>query len=147
MHTFELPKLPKEDDGTVKWRWGRFLTAETKEELDMLKERYEELKHPVAKLLHLSADEEARREYERREKIIRDHESGLYFARNEGIAEGKAKGKAEGIAKGKAEGIAEGKAEGKAEIARAMLHDGMQVSLIARFTGLAPEEIELLKTH
>jgi predicted transposase/invertase (TIGR01784 family) len=99
------------------------ILSSKKDEFDMLRERYEELDHHVAKLIHLSADEEARREYERREKIIRDYESGLYLAKTKGIE------------------------EGKTEVAQAMLQYGMQVSLVARLTGLAQEEIELLKTH
>lgn len=68
----------------------------------------------------------------------------------EGLAEGKAQGiaegKAQGIAEGKAQGLAEGKAQGKAEnnlkIARQMKADGMPTNIIAKYTGLSPEEIE-----
>ena len=43
--------------------------------------------------------------------------------------------------RGLAEGLAEGKAEGKAEIARAMLDDHVEISVIVKFTGMTEEEI------
>ena len=47
--------------------------------------------------------------------------------------------------KGKAEGRAEGRAEAKAEYARAMLADGVDTSLIVKYTGLSLEEIAALQ--
>ena len=47
--------------------------------------------------------------------------------------------------KGLAEGRAEGLAEGKAEAARAMLADGINPVLVAKYTGLSAEEIKALK--
>ena len=58
------------------------------------------------------------------------------FAREQGFAEGEAKGKAEGIA--------EGKADEKADIAKAMLADNVNPSVIAKYTGLSEEEIQKL---
>ncbi len=55
---------------------------------------------------------------------------------------------AEGMAKGRAEGVAEGKAEGAAEksreVARNMKADGLEPSLIAKYSGLSLEEINEL---
>ena len=45
----------------------------------------------------------------------------------------------------RAEGKAEGRAEGRADIARAMKMDGVDLSVIAKYTGLSPEEIDQLK--
>jgi predicted transposase/invertase (TIGR01784 family) len=39
VHVLELPKLPKEDDGSDLWTWMKFLTSETKEELRMIAEK------------------------------------------------------------------------------------------------------------
>ena len=46
--------------------------------------------------------------------------------------------------KGREEGRAEGRAEGLQQAARAMVADGMDPKLVARYTGLKPEEIETL---
>ena len=45
---------------------------------------------------------------------------------------------------GRAEGLAEGEAKGKAEIAQAMLAEGMEPALIIKFTGLSAEEVDSL---
>jgi predicted transposase/invertase (TIGR01784 family) len=109
----------------------------------MLQQQYPELREPILVLKELSADELMREEQLAYEKANRDELARIHFE----TEKAKAEGIAEGEAKGKAEGIAEGEAKGKAEVARIMLQDGMQISLIAKFTGLAPEEIELLKAH
>jgi hypothetical protein len=54
------------------------------------------------------------------------------------------KGRNEGIKEGMNEGKKEGIKEAKLENARRMLDDGMDIELIARYTGLSPEEIENL---
>lgn len=46
---------------------------------------------------------------------------------------------------GREKGVKEGEEKGKNEIARKMLEDGMDVKLIARYTGLSVKEIESLK--
>ena len=51
---------------------------------------------------------------------------------------------AEGEAKGKAEGLAEGELKGKIEIAKAMLNSGMPSAMIAQYTGLTIDQIELV---
>ncbi|MDE5849339.1 MAG: hypothetical protein K2H38_04290 [Muribaculaceae bacterium] len=64
------------------------------------------------------------------------------------ISEGHAKGREEGRAEGRAEGIEEGRAKGehnaKKEIARKMLQEGLDISLIVALTGLSISEIESL---
>ena len=57
-----------------------------------------------------------------------------------GYKDGFRDGEAEGIEKGIEKGIA----QGKVEIAKAMLSDGMSVALVARYSGLTPEEVEAL---
>ena len=51
----------------------------------------------------------------------------------------------EGILEGKAEGRLEGELEEKLKVARLMLHDQMDISLITKFTGLSESEILKLK--
>ena len=42
------------------------------------------------------------------------------------------------------QGVEQGAAQSKAEIARAMLSDGMDIALVAKYSGLSPEEIAAL---
>ena len=46
--------------------------------------------------------------------------------------------------KGIEQGIAQGAAQSKAEIAKAMLADGMDIALVVKYSGLSPEEIKSL---
>jgi predicted transposase/invertase (TIGR01784 family) len=72
----------------------------------------------------------------------------MVTARGEGYIEGLDKGWAEGEAKGRAEGEAKGRAEGeakgRADAARKMKADRLPFDTIAKYTGLAVEEIEAL---
>ena len=60
------------------------------------------------------------------------------------IAE-KAYARAEGLAEGRAAGLEEGRAEGAREAAletaRRMRADGLQVEVVAKYTGLSPEDL------
>lgn len=56
-------------------------------------------------LIHLSADEKKRLEYEVREKALRDYNSQMLSAEQ--------RGKQEGLALGRTQGFTEGKAEGR----------------------------------
>jgi len=91
---------------------------------------------------------EERREYQESVKDYWDYYSTMKTAHKkgkaEGLAEGEAKGRAEGLAEGEAKGRAEGRAEEKKENARKMKADGMDINLIAKYTGLAVEEIKEL---
>ena len=60
----------------------------------------------------------------------------------DGFRAGEAKGEVKGLKKGREEG----KAQVKAEIAKAMLADGVDLDLIAKYSGLTLEQIEALKT-
>ena len=52
--------------------------------------------------------------------------------------------KDKGIEQGIEQGIAQGAAQSKAEIAKAMLADGMDIALVVKYSGLSPEEIKSL---
>ncbi len=62
------------------------------------------------------------------------------YARDEGRAEGLAEGKAEG----KAEGLAEGEAKAKLAMAKLLLEQRIDISIITKTTGLLEEEIREL---
>ena len=63
-------------------------------------------------------------------------EGGFEYGFEQGIAQG--------VAQGVAQGIAQGVAQSKAEIAKAMLSDGMDIALVVKYSGLSPEEIKSL---
>jgi predicted transposase/invertase (TIGR01784 family) len=129
IHTLELPKIPRAEDGNKVWRWLKFLNSTKKEEFDMLQRQYPELQKPVARLMELSADEETRLLAEAREKAERDYAAGMHWSRQEG----------------RQEGLTEGLTEGKREVARSMLQRGMPVELVMELTGLTRDEIERLR--
>jgi predicted transposase/invertase (TIGR01784 family) len=116
IHTLELPKLPLDSDDTAIWNWVKYIGVRTEEDLTMLAEKSEVLRHAVSELYRVSASDEIRYAYEAREKAWRDEKDRMDTALNQGVAKGIAEGIAKGIAKGRVEGIAEGRAESKAQI-------------------------------
>jgi len=125
IHTLELNKLPDKTDGTELYDWAAFINAESEEELNMVAERNPKVKSAVVTLRRLSADEQARDMYERREKAMRDEDSAMRHARSKGKAEGKA--------------------EGRAEIALKLLSLNVPIETIITATGLPREEIDNLR--
>ena len=101
IHTLELPKLAKHDyPETELLKWLQFINAETEEEFKMAAEKDPYIEKAYESLVHLSADERARLEYEAREKQIRDHQ---FFSRiyketgyRQGVKEGEVKGREKG---------------------------------------------------
>ena len=83
---------------------------------------------------------EERRAYERHIENRRIQWDVLNTAREEGLDEGVAQGRAQG----RAEGRAEGRTEAICDIARNMKAQGLPLELIARTTGLSPEEVDKL---
>lgn len=91
-------------------------------------------------------------QYEKVMTTERDLRNQLAYAREQAIKEGLAEGKARGIAQGMAQGLAEGKARGMAQgryeqavsSGKAMLSLGLSRDVIAKCTGLTPEEIDAL---
>jgi predicted transposase/invertase (TIGR01784 family) len=121
IHTLELPKLPQGTDNTPQWSWLRFLKAKNREELEMLAEQHAEVKTAVAKLVRLSASDEARMRYEARLKAERDSITREKCAREEG------------------------REEGLLMVARNLLKQGLSVADIAAATGLSPEAVRALQ--
>ena len=120
----------------------------------MLAEKKPIFKKVVAVVKKLSADEEARMEYDKHELWRMDYAATMRNAARKGMARGMekglAEGRAEGIVIGKAEGRVEGRAEGlekgeaknKIETARKMKSKGFSIADIADITGLPKKEIE-----
>jgi predicted transposase/invertase (TIGR01784 family) len=132
VYTLELPKVPEHNDGSGICAWLQFLRSKNKEEFEMVAEKNPEIRKAVDKLYVLSADEEARAQYEWRLKCIRDSNSLIDGALERGREEGKI------------EGYANGKAEKARETARNFKKMGLSTEQIAQGTGLSPDEIEKL---
>jgi predicted transposase/invertase (TIGR01784 family) len=146
--TLELPKLPQDEDGSTLWDWLKFLNARNEEDLTMLGEKNTHLKKAVAKLIALSADEEARMLAESREKMRRDNAARIYAAeqkgREEGREEGLEKGREEGWEKGREEGLEKGRETALLSVARNMLQAGRPAAEIIQVTGLPPKAVQSL---
>jgi len=120
IYTIELNKLPQDTDGTELYDWAKFIAAETEEELEMITKRNPQVGRTAVKLRKLSADEQARDMFERREKGLRDY--------NTALSEAEKKGKQEGVL----------------EIARKLIESKMPIEEIIKFTSLTREQVEAL---
>ena len=71
-------------------------------------------------------------------------EKGMEKGMKKGMEKGMEKGRAEGLVEGQAKGRAEGERNKQIEIARKMKQAGMDAETIARLTGLATDDIDVL---
>jgi predicted transposase/invertase (TIGR01784 family) len=117
VNTLELKKLPEMEDGTKLWNWLKFLSAERKEELEMLAEKSPLVKKAVVRLMELSNDERTRLLYESRQKMEWDNQ-----ARERGASNDRA-----------------------VAIAKNLMEMNMTIDNIVEATGLTKEEVEILK--
>ena len=124
LHTLELGKLPQKPDGTELYDWGKFIDAETEEELEVIAQRNPQVGKAVVKLRELSADERARDLFERREKARRDIASL--------------------VKDGREEGLQEGIQQGIRKVALKLLKQNKPIEEIMEATDLTRDEIELL---
>jgi predicted transposase/invertase (TIGR01784 family) len=133
INTIELDKLPDTADGTQLYDWAKFIDAKTKEDLSMLEERNPQVKEAVVKLRRLSADEQARWEYEMKEKARMDKIMFERWAITKGLQEGRQQGLQQGLQ--------EGRQEEKLEIAKKLLARNRPIDEIVEVTGLSCEDI------
>jgi predicted transposase/invertase (TIGR01784 family) len=117
VNILELVKLPKIEDGTELWNWLKFLSAQRKEDLDMIAEKSPQIKNAVVRLMELSNDERTRLLYESRQKMEWDNR-----ARERGVVKTR-----------------------EYEIARNALKKNMSIDDITDITGLTRKEIEDLQ--
>ena len=89
-HVLELPKLPKElkEDSSDIELWGKFISAERKEEFDVLAEKNTYIGSAYQHLQVISQNKQKRMEYEAREKAVRDYNQGILEAEQRGREEG-----------------------------------------------------------
>ena len=124
----ELPKLPKElqEDNDI-LLWAKFISAERKEEFNMLAAKNTYIEKAYQQLQVISQDKQKRLEYEAREKAVRDY--------NQGILEAKEAGREEGM-----------EAE-KEATAQRLIALGLPTDIIVKGCGLSFEQIQFLKNQ
>ncbi|MGX4584277.1 Rpn family recombination-promoting nuclease/putative transposase [Paenibacillus chitinolyticus] len=136
VHFMELSKLDEKaapvEGGLINWLL--FLKGVDKTNWEVLKMNEPTLKKAMDTLEFLSQDREARRLYEERQKYLHDEASMIEWATEKGMAQGMAKG------------IAEGEQKKAVQIAKNMLALGLQVSVIAKASGLSEDEVQSLKS-
>lgn len=130
-HVLELPKIPKElrKDSNEIELWGKFISAERKEEFDLLAEKNIYIGSAYKHLQIISQDKQKRMEYEAREKAVRDYNQGMLEAEQRGEDRGQTKGEEKATIR----------------IAKNLLSSGLSVDMIAKNTGLTIEQVEALK--
>ncbi|GAB6173089.1 Rpn family recombination-promoting nuclease/putative transposase [Paradesulfitobacterium aromaticivorans] len=125
VHFLEIPKLidseiPRDENDPI-IEWMEFLDAKSQGVIEMLAEKNKDIKKAYDLLQIISKDEKARMRYEAREAELRDQLTRIKSAKKEG------------------------KAEGKVEVAKNLLDMGMEISKVAKVTGLSKEEVKMLK--
>ena len=100
-------------------------------------EENKNIKKAIDELEQVSGNARLRRIAELKEKYIRDEQSSIEYAQDEGFKQGKAIGRAEGEAKGEK--------NKSLEIAKNLLKQNIAIDIISKATGLSSEEIESLK--
>lgn len=126
IHILELPKLPVEQkDETDLMQWMRFLGGKSREDFEKMAEKNPEMKEAYEMLNRMSADERKRREYEERQKLLRD--------KNMILKDGKRKYE---------RGLREGRAEERICLVRRLYDRGMNSAQISELIGLDKEQVE-----
>jgi len=147
LHYVELRKFKKtyKEINSVLDRWSSFLTKADKLNKDEIPEELAMDKNIVKAISAVDRmfDEEERQVYETRMQSLADVESKIASAEEKGIKKGIEKG----IKKGVEKGIEKGKEESAKAIARNMLKLDVELSTIAKVTGLNKGAIEELRAE
>lgn len=114
-------------------QWLAFIDMERGDLLEMAKKKNKEIKEATDAYEVLTGDDEIKRIAEIRLMSELEEQSALATAR--------AKGNEEGLKQGKEEGLK----QGKEEIARKLIEQNVDISIISNVTGLPIEEIRNLK--
>jgi predicted transposase/invertase (TIGR01784 family) len=122
-----IAELSCKEEGMM---WAERAAKKIDRDYDKARRRMNEIKDSM---------DEAQRRYDE-EQRRRDEEQRRYNAREEGLREGRA----EGMQQGMQQGREEGHAEGKVETARNFKALGIPADIIAKATGMSPEEIAKL---
>ena len=130
IHILELNKIrgkEKEEDELLDWLF--FIDNPESERVKEAMKENDELQEAKEKLSRMSEEEEMQRIAEWREKALHDEASAMATARKKGLEIGERKGKQ----------------EEKEEIAKRLLKEKVEISLIEKVTGLTKEEIKKLE--
>ena len=147
IHFLELPKWKlkniKEMKRLEKWL-AYFSKTTTPEELEAIAMTEPMIQKALTNEVLFTTDQIVRRSYEKAEKYRHDYAAHMQYATKEGIRQGIEQGIEQGIQQGVEKGIA----QGIEKTALEMLHDKMDINLIAKYTKLPPEKInELGRLH
>jgi predicted transposase/invertase (TIGR01784 family) len=96
-----LPKLSREEypeDALL--HWAKFFHSKNREEFKEMAAKDKYINEAYQTLERLSMDKEKRREYEAREKAIRDYNHQMYHAEKRGLEEGMKLGLEQGMEQG-----------------------------------------------
>ena len=133
MHILEIPKI--NDNEILKDELAqrlRFIKEPENERVEMFMKKNKYLEQARRELEHLSSDPDFKRLLESRAGFLRDMDTKLYVAKEEGKEEGKKEGKEEG------------KKQEKIEIAKKMKEENIDIEQIVRCTNLTIEQIKKL---
>jgi hypothetical protein len=86
----------KTSDGTQVWNWGRFIGARDEEDITMTALKNPAIEKAAEALRVASGDEEVRRQYDLRQRMLMDEEARRVFAEREGMQKGIQKGMTQG---------------------------------------------------
>lgn len=126
IYTLELPKIPPEDDNNDLWTWLKFLSSDSLEEMQPLKNKILEVDEAMQIFKKYIDEDELRGFAETKEIKAQMHDNEIFF-----------EGKAEGLKEGKAEGLKEGEVKAKLELTKKLvLEKGMTLEEAMAFNCL-----------
>ena len=143
IYTIELPKIPAEDDGSKSMLWSLFLSAETREEFEMVAKKSPRIGEAVQELFILSENAEARAEYALRQKALMDYNTIM----QDKYSEGKLDGIEIGIEKGMEIGDKKGREEERTDMAISLIKDGFPIEQVVKHSKLDIETVKTLYTQ
>ena len=144
----ELPKFTPHTYTEKKMQalWLRFLTEIDGRTREIPQELLDnpEIKKAVDQIEQSAFNDAQLLGYDEFWDAVRVEKTLVSDALKEGMEKGMEKGRAEGLVEGQAKGRAEGERNKQIEIARKMKQAGMDAETIARLTGLATDDIDVL---
>ena len=147
IHFIELPKFLRSNVNTDRKldQWLLFIDYSRRELIKMAEDKNNMIKEAQEQYNYLTGDEDMQRIAFLRRKYELDYNSGLDYAKQQGMKDGYVEGKKKGMERGRKEGMEEGSKKEKIEIAKKMLDKKMDIAIISEITGLTIEEINNIK--
>ena len=127
-HFIELSKLKLSDLKNLSKMeaWSAYFSGRyERKEMEEIMMTEPVIREAVRYESRFSGTKQLRMRYEQREKAIRDYNSGMHDAREQGREQGLEEGLEEGRAEGRAEGLVKGRAEGQAEMLKSLVQKGV----------------------